>query len=87
MSATVRFTDEQLPEVREWLRENYEHGVKSVSFLRVEDHGFKLPPYEPCDEDTYRRIAAGIDLSVPLEGSGDDPMPFADCDGGACPVR
>lgn len=87
ISATVRYRDDQLGDVRAWLAENYEHGVKSVSFMLEQDHGFKLPPYEPCDEATYKRLSAGIDLTIPLEGGGDDPMPFADCDGGACPIR
>lgn len=38
------YRDEELPEIKEWLRKNYNDGVKSISFLLHSDHGFDQAP-------------------------------------------
>lgn len=86
VSVTVNYRDDEVPAIRDWLKENYEHRIKSVSFLRHADHGFALPPYETIDAATYEALAAKVDLTVPLGDSGNELI-IDDCEGGACPVR
>lgn len=88
VSVTVYYRQEELPEIREWLKTNYDNSVKSVSFLLHADHNFVLAPYEEIDEPTYRKMLAGIDLSIPLgETLDDNLMDDLSCTTGACPVR
>jgi hypothetical protein len=88
VSVTVYYRQEELPEIREWLKTNYDNSVKSVSFLLHADHNFPLAPYEEIDEPTYRKMLSGIDLSIPLgETLDDNLMDDPSCASGACPVR
>lgn len=88
VSVTVYYRKEELPQIKEWLEANYDHSIKSVSFLLHSDHNFPLPPYEEIDEATYRKMVAKIDFSVPLRATEDTTM-FDDpsCATGACPIR
>lgn len=88
VSVTVNYRDEEVPDIKAWLAENYETKLKSVSFLRHTDHGFALPPYETIDRATYESMVGKLDLSVPMNpGDTSDVLAFDDCEGGACPVR
>lgn len=88
VSVTVYYRLEELPEIKEWLKENYKGSVKSVSFLLHADHNFPLAPYEEIDEETYRKMVDKIDLSVPLGSTvEDDLIDDPTCSTGVCPVR
>ena len=88
VSVTVYYRKEELPEIKKWLSENYDNGVKSVSFLLHADHNFPLPPYEEIDEDTYKKLYNSVDFSVSLQDkAGMGMLDMGDCDTGACPVR
>jgi hypothetical protein len=86
VSVTIYYRKQELPEIQEWLSNNYNNSVKSMSFLLHQDHGFALPPYEEIDEEGYNKMLAKIDPTVPLvktEGELIDD----NCDTGHCPVR
>ena len=86
VSVTIYYRKHELPEIQEWLSNNYNNSVKSMSFLLHQDHGFALPPYEEIDEEGYNKMLAKIDPTVPLvktEGELIDD----NCDTGHCPVR
>lgn len=88
VSVTVYYRSEELPDIREWLKDNYDDSVKSVSFLLHSDHNFPLAPYEEIDEPTYRAMASKINFAVPLGGTLDDNLlDDPSCATGACPVR
>lgn len=87
VSVTVSFRDGEEAEIRDWLKDHYTDEIKSVSFLRHEDHNFAQAPYEEITREEYERIASRLDLSVPISetslyGDLDD-----ECAGGACPIR
>lgn len=89
VSVTVYYRLEELSEIKEWLKNNYDDSVKSVSFLLHADHNFPLAPYEEIDEDTYNAMVAKVDLSIPMASStlDDNLMDDPSCATGACPVR
>lgn len=89
VSVTVYYRIEELSEIKQWLKENYDSSVKSVSFLLHADHNFPLAPYEAIDEETYNSMMSKIDFSVPLmTGTLDDNLiDDPSCATGACPVR
>ena len=46
VSVTAYYSPEELEELKEWLKVNYKSGIKSVSFLLRQEHGFKQAPYQ-----------------------------------------
>lgn len=86
VSATVYYRQEELPEIKAWLEENYENNVKSVSFLLHADHNFPLPPLEEITEAEYVKMKNRLDTTIPLYSSSDELLDL-NCDTGACPIR
>lgn len=89
VSVTVYYRLEELPQMKEWLKDNYDESVKSVSFLLHADHNFPLAPYEEIDEDAYNAMMSKINFSSPLVIStlNDNLIDDPSCTTGACPVR
>lgn len=89
VSVTVYYRLEELPEIKAWLKDNYDNSVKSVSFLLHSDHNFPLAPYEEIDEETYNKMVSKVDFSVPIVSStlDDNLLDDPSCATGACPVR
>lgn len=88
VSCTVYYRLEELPEIRKWLEENYEHGVKTVSFSLHSDHGFVQAPLEEITEEQYKEIVSQIrgviDFSDVSDGDSNESF---ECVSGACPVK
>ena len=90
VSVTVAYRKEELPEIQEWLKRNYETRIKSVSFLLHEGHGFALAPYEEISEDEYTKMAFKLKeatLGGSVLGDQSEDLLDVECSGGACPVR
>jgi len=88
VSVTVYYRKDELETIKNWLSENYDRGVKSVSFLLHSDHNFPLPPYEEIDREQYDKLLTKIDFSIPLHGAADgDELSLEDCSTGACPIK
>jgi ribonucleoside-triphosphate reductase (thioredoxin) len=88
VSCTVYYKKEELPEIREWLKKNYNSSIKSVSFLLHSEHGFAQAPYEEIDEATYLEMKSKVkEIESGVGGSFDDVLDNMDCATGACPVR
>lgn len=86
VSVTVYYRKEELPEIKQWLSENYDTGVKTVSFLLHSEHGFVQAPYEEITEKEYERRAKNL-KPLDLSGSHDEMYDTSDCAGSACPVK
>ena len=86
-SVTVYYKEEELEAIQEWLYENYNKYIKSISFLLHSDHGYKQAPYEVIDEATYNEMIKDI---VPLTGIDNDHggklMDSMECAEGSCPI-
>ena len=88
VSVTVYYRLNELDSIREWLKKNYDKGVKSVSFLLHSDHNFPLPPYEECSESDYDAMINRINFDLPLvQTSVSEDIDFGECEGGACPIK
>ena len=87
VSVTVYYRKEELEAIKEWLSNNYDKNVKSVSFLLHADHNFPLPPYEEITKEEYQKIVSKIDFSTSLSTSQAPLLDLDDCSTGACPVR
>lgn len=87
-SVTVYYREEELDSIKEWLENNYNDYIKSISFLLHSDHGFKQAPMEEIDEITYKKMTKNlkeIDFSLQKEGSFE--IDDNECSTGACPIK
>lgn len=88
VSVTVYYRKEELPEIKAWLKENYNEKVKTISFLLHSDHGFAQAPLEIIDEDAYKKMSS---KTRPITRVDDDcEREFAEkleCESGSCPVK
>ena len=86
VSVTIYYRKEELPQIKQWLKENY-FNVKSVSFLLHNDHGFDQAPMEEITKGQYEEMAAKVTPITSLVSLNMDDVDIQDCEGGACPVR
>ena len=85
VSVTVYYRLEELDEIKEWMKENYENSLKTVSFLLHSDHGFDQAPYEEISQEEYeKRVARLKEIEVVATGG---VLEGVECEGGACPIR
>ena len=87
VSVTIYYKPAELPEIKKWMKENYESGVKSVSFMLHSEHGFIQAPYEEIAEERYNELIKDVKplstMKVDIAGINLD----VECEGGACPVK
>ena len=87
VSVTVYYRKEELPSIKEWLKENYATSLKSVSFLLHSEHGFAQAPYEEITEEEWKKMTAKVKpLTDVIIGEGAD-LEGLGCDQGVCPIK
>jgi len=87
VSVTVYYKKEELSNIKEWLKFNYNNNIKSVSFLLHSDHGFAQAPYEEITKEQYEEYLA---LTTPITSGNineDDMLESFECIGGSCPIK
>lgn len=93
VSVTVYYRKNELPDIKEWLKNNYNTSIKTVSFLLHSDHGFKQAPYEQITRQEYENLKRNCrpitDLSGVCYSTQDDDVmnDEKECVGGVCPRR
>lgn len=92
VSVTVYYKKEELPEIKQWLKENYNDCVKSVSFLLHSGHGFQQAPYEEITEEEYEEMMRTCNHNIKLENicyfkEKEENLAQQECQSGMCPIR
>jgi ribonucleoside-triphosphate reductase len=87
VSVTAYYKPEELDSLKTWLKDNYEHNVKSVSFLLFKDHGFKQAPYQEIDEAAYLAASSKVKPLSSMTINSNEMLDMAECSSGACPIR
>jgi hypothetical protein len=87
VSCTVYYRKEELPAIREWLKENYNDSLKTVSFLLYQDHGFVQAPYEEITEEQYNEMVSKVTPIHSVEVAESDILGSDECSSGACPIK
>lgn len=85
VSATIYYNLDEIPEIQDYLTENWKY-MKGVSFLLRQDHGFKQAPIEPISEEKYEEMASKVLPITRIQSEYYEDDTIMDCDG-ACPVR
>jgi hypothetical protein len=88
VSVTIYYKKEELDEIKEWLKNNYNDNIKTCSFLLHNEHGFKQAPFEEITKDEYMRL---MSIVVPITSGKimtmDEKELMSDCPNGVCPIR
>jgi ribonucleotide reductase alpha subunit len=86
VSVTIYYKKDELDAIKDWLSNNYQHNVKSCSFLLHSDHGFKQAPYEQISENEYNEMIAKVKPIVYGDISLETDYTL-ECASGSCPIR
>ena len=88
VSVTIYYRLNELDEIKEWLRNNYNDNIKTCSFLLHNEHGFKQAPFEEITKEKYDELMKKV---IPITSGKirviSDNELTSDCVGGACPIR
>ncbi|WP_396275011.1 hypothetical protein [Hyphomonas sp.] len=88
VSVTAYYSETELLDLKKWLSENYENGIKSVSFLLRQKHGFKQAPYEEITKEAYESKKSKVKpIAILNQNIGSDALEGIECEGGACPIK
>ena len=91
VSVTVYYRKHELPEIKEWLKKNYNNSIKTVSFLLHSDHGFIQAPMEQITKQEYEELANKCTKIKDLQGITYMEEAYenlvSECASGACPIR
>lgn len=87
VSCTVYYKKEEIPILKEYLKENYRDNHKSLSFLLHQDHGFDQAPYEAVTKEVYEELLARTIPITSVSEAGDIDEDDSECEGGVCPTR
>lgn len=88
VSVTVYYKIEELESIKEWLKENYEKSLKTVSFLLHSEHGFAQAPYEQISKEVFdSKIKKIKSFDFSGQQSSDQMLSDIECASGACPIR
>lgn len=86
VSCTIYYKKEELPEIQEYLKKNYNKTFKTLSFLLHNEHGFDQAPLEEITKEEYEELVAKTKIITHI----DDEIEFDagdECASGACPIR
>ncbi len=88
VSVTAYYSEDELGTLKQWLSDNYENGIKSVSFLLRQKHGFKQAPYEEITKEQYEIKKSKVKpITILNQNIGNDILEGIECEGGACPIK
>jgi ribonucleotide reductase alpha subunit len=87
ISVTVYYKKDELPAIKQWLSDNYDTAIKSVSFLLHSEHGFTQAPYEEISEEKYLALTQKLKPIQNMIDAGKSTIDFLECVGGACPIK
>ncbi len=88
VSITVYYQKNELPAIQEWLKQNYDDGLKTVSFLLHSDHGFAQAPYEPITKEQYEQMNKFCKpITQATTEQSSQLVDSLECTTGSCPVR
>jgi len=87
VSITCYYKKEELPNIKQYLKNNYET-IKTVSFLLHSDHGFVQAPLEEISQEKYNQLTENLKPILRTQETGDYSLiDSLECTSGGCPVK
>jgi ribonucleoside-triphosphate reductase len=93
VSCTVSYSPAEVPEIIDWLLDNWDIYV-GVSFLfradptmTAEDLGYLYLPQEVVSKEVYEEYVAKLEPIILDEEDSKGEIENQECEGGACPVK
>jgi ribonucleoside-diphosphate reductase alpha chain/ribonucleoside-triphosphate reductase len=91
VSCTVYYKPDELPAIKEYLKQHFENGIKSISFMLHQEHGFKQAPYEEITRDQFEAMSKKVtpinSAAIKFYKSDDTLASEPTCAGGVCPIK
>lgn len=87
VSNTVYYNDEDLPKIKDWLKENYNDSMKTVSFLLHSGHGFEQAVLQPITKEEHDKYVKSLKTIVKKDYKSGEILNSMECVNGACPIR
>lgn len=88
VSVTIYYKKEELDEIKKWLSKNYNDGIKTVSFLLHNDHGFQQAPLEEITKEEYEEMIKNVKPITSVEINEEDiSEDQIGCKNGSCPIK
>ncbi len=86
VSCTVYYKHEDIPEIKEYLKEHFRNEIKTISFLLYHGHGFVQAPFETITKEEYDNMVLNTKPITSVEIKEED-FQLQDCESGACPIK
>jgi len=87
VSVTAYYKKEELPELREYLEENFNDNFKTLSFLLYSGHGFVQAPFEPITKEQYEYLSGLVRPIETVSINEEDVEELGACGIGGCPIK
>ena len=87
VSVTIYYKLEELPEIRQWLDDNYATSLKTISFMLHKDHGFDQAPFEEITKDQYLKMIKDTTPIIAIDFDDNELDLSNECSNGSCPIR
>ena len=87
VSVSVYFKREEMDSIKEWLKENYNDNLKTVSFLLHSEHGFDQAPMEEISEEKYLEMSERARPIESVDIKETDLKDSFECETGVCPIK
>lgn len=87
VSCTIYYKQEELPEIRKWLDDNYSTSLKTISFMLHNDHGFDQAPFEEITREQYQKMIKETTPITAIEYDDSDLDMTSECSTGTCPIK
>jgi hypothetical protein len=86
VSCTIYYKKEDIPGIKEYLKNHFTNEMKTVSFLLSQGHGFKQAPYETITKEQYELDIINV-KPITSVNVNENTFDIDDCAGGACPIK
>lgn len=87
VSVTAYYKKEELPQLREYLENNFKDNFKTLSFLLYSGHGFQQAPFEPITKEQYLEISGKVKPITSINIKEEDFEELGECASGGCPIK
>lgn len=87
VSVTAYYKKEELPQLKEYLENNFKDNFKTLSFLLYSGHGFQQAPFEPITKEQYLEMSSKVSPIISIDLKEEDFEEIGGCEGGACPIK